>query len=64
MTQIAEDMFELSFFGYGTEDLAKMANISQNDAILLQSGSTIVNSHSQEAMTNLIKKLQEKHNIK
>ena len=56
-------MFELSFFGYGTEDLAKMANISQNDAILLQSGSTIVNSHSQKSMTNLIKKLQEKHNI-
>lgn len=64
MTQIVEDMFELSFFGYGTKDLAKLANISQNDAILLQSGSTIVNSHSQEAMTNLIKKLQEKHNIK
>lgn len=63
MADIVDDMFELSFFGYGTSDLARMAKVSQTDAILLQSGSTNVNPYSKNAMETLIKKLQDKHDI-
>lgn len=63
MSDIVQDMFDLSFYGYGTRDLARLAKISDTDAILFQSGSPKVNSKSKKAMTQLIKKLQEKHHI-
>lgn len=61
INEVAQPMFDLSFYGYSTEDLADLANIPKNDAILIQSGSHKVNTSSLMSMENLVKKLANNH---
>lgn len=59
MPNLADDMFELSLSGYGTKQLAKLANIPIGDAILLQSESAKV---SQKSIINMKKTVNELQN--
>lgn len=54
VVELSHKMFESSFLGYGTKDLAKEAGISNNDAILLQSESPLVPLDSIVKMENTV----------
>lgn len=56
--KIADDMFDLSFDGYSTHDLAEHAGITDGEAIFLQSGSTVVEQDVYNKMAYAIRKLK------
>lgn len=58
MTNLADEMFELSLSGYGTKQLAKLAKVPIGDAILLQSESNNVPKKSLINMRKTVVKLQ------
>ena len=64
MTNLADEMFELSLAGYGTKQLAKLAKVSIGYAILLQSDIPNVSKKSFIIMRTpfsvLLYKLQKK----
>lgn len=60
MTNLADEMFELSLAGYGTKQLAKLAKIPIGDAILLQSESQNVSKKSLINMRKTVAELQIK----
>lgn len=60
MTNLADEMFELSLAGYGTKQLAKLAKVSIGDAILLQSESPNVSKKSFINMRKTVAELQIK----
>lgn len=62
--KLANNMFSVSFLGYGTKDLAKKADISDNDAILLQSGSTLVPLKSIMKMEDTVHEIEKKYKKK
>lgn len=62
--RLANNMFSVSFLGYGTKDLAKKADISDNDAILLQSGSTLVPLTSMKKMEDTVNEIEKEYEKK
>lgn len=57
LQKTSNKMFTLGLNGYSTQDLAQKANISKNDAVLIQSKSTIVSENSLIAMEKLTDQL-------
>lgn len=55
--KMADDMFDLSFDGYSTHDLALHAGVTDGEAIFLQSGSTAIEQDVYDKMKYAIQKL-------